>query len=361
LAGSASAAQKEPRWEQHVTKGVKRVMGQQHIPGVIVGIWRHGRQPYVKAFGVRSRETHQKMDTGLFMRLGSETKTFTATAVLQQVDAGRVGLDDPISKYVDGVPNGGAISIRQLLGMRSGLASYTFNNAWQQQYLSNPKQQWQPTQLLGFSFSQPPLFAPGATYNYSNTNYILLGLVVERVTGQNLGTYIRKNILLPLGMTHTVLATNTKYPSPHPQGYTMQTLSGRLGRTAGWNPSWGWAAGSMISTLDDLRTWAYVVATGRGVLSRATQQQRTQFLPVPHIPSAAYGLGLDNIDGWIGHNGSLPGYESVTSYLPSKRTRMVLLLNTDIGPPTAEPSTLVGTAITKVISPAHIYEANVQP
>ena len=111
----------------------------------------------------------------------------------------------------------------------------------------------------------------------------------------------------------------------------------------------------MISTLSDLHRWARIVATGK-LLSRATQRQRLQFIQIPTIPSAAYGLGLVRIDGWIGHNGSIPGYESVTVYLPSKRLTMVVLINSDISPPQAELSSLVAQAITQVISPAHIYE-----
>jgi D-alanyl-D-alanine carboxypeptidase len=344
-----------PHWRSEVTSAVKRVMHHNPIPGAIVGIWRQGRRPYVKTFGVRSKTTHRKMVPDLHMRIGSETKTFTATAVLQQVDRGRVGLDDPISKYVDGVPNGDGITIRQVLEMRSGLVSYSAVDAWANAFLADPRRPWTPAELLPYGYSQPPLFAPGTNYNYSNSNYVLLGLVVERVTGQRLSRYIRRKVLQPSGMTQSLLPTNAKFPSPHADGYTRQTLSGQVARSTNWNPSWAWAAGGLISTLSDLHRWARIVATGK-LLSRATQRQRTQFIPIPTIPSAAYGLGLVNIDGWIGHNGSLPGYESVTVYLPARRTTMVVLINSDISPPQAELSSLVGTAITKVISPAHIYE-----
>jgi D-alanyl-D-alanine carboxypeptidase len=343
------------RWRQEVPSGVKRVMRHNPIPGAIVGVWRAGRKPYVRAFGVRSRASRRKMRPDLHIRIGSETKTFTATALLQQVDRGKVGLDDPISKYVEGVPNGAGITIRQLLEMRSGLVSYSAVDAWANLFLANPRQPWEPTQLLQYGYSQPPLFAPGTDYNYSNSNYVLLGLVVERVTGRDLSDYIRREILRPARMRQSLLPVGAKFPSPHADGYTRQTPTGRVARSTNWNPSWAWAAGGLISTLGDLHRWARVAATGK-LLSRATQRQRTQFIQIPTIPSAAYGLGLVNIDGWIGHNGSLPGYESVTVYLPAKRMTMVVLINSDISPPQAELSSLVGAAITKVISPAHIYE-----
>jgi D-alanyl-D-alanine carboxypeptidase len=96
------------------------------------------------------------MKPGLYMRIGSETKTFTAPAVLQLVDQGKVGLDDPISKYIEGVPNGDAITIRNLAEMRSGLVSYTAVEAWDQQFLSDPQRRWKPAELLAYGFSQPP-------------------------------------------------------------------------------------------------------------------------------------------------------------------------------------------------------------
>jgi D-alanyl-D-alanine carboxypeptidase len=355
LAGPVERGEARSEWRQQVDGAVEHVLSENPIPGAIVGIWQRGRKPYVHTFGVRSTETKKPMSPDLHMRIGSETKTFTATAVLQQVDRGTVGLDDPISRYVAGVPNGDGITIRELLEMRSGLTSYTTVDAWANQFLAHPRAAWEPMQLLQYGFDQPPLFAPGTDYNYSNSNYVLLGLVVEAVTGQDIGDYIAKNILKRSRMTQTLLPSGPKFPAPHADGITNQTLSGRVATTTHWNPSWAWSAGAMISTLADLHRWARIVATGQ-LLSPATQAQRTQFIPIPGVPSAAYGLGLVDIDGWIGHNGSLPGYESVTVHLPSRHLTMVVLINSDITTPTNEPSTLVGQAITKVISPAHIYE-----
>jgi D-alanyl-D-alanine carboxypeptidase len=274
--------------------------------------------------------------------------------VLQLVDAGKVGLEDPISKYVAGVPNGGAITVRELGEMRSGLLSYTANEAWVKQFLTNPRRPWKPRELLSYSFSQPPLFAPGASFDYSNTNFVLLGLLVEKVSGESLANYVASNILGPLHMDESVFPTNAAFPKPHADGYTKQTLSGKVGTTTTWDPTWGWAAGAMISTLDDLHIWAKSVATG-SLLTRATQHQREKFIPAPDLEPARYGFALFNVGGWIGHNGSLPGYQSLTLYLPAQKTTMVILLNSDTNPPGGELSTLVGEAVTKVITPGHVF------
>ena len=341
-----------------LTQTINRVMHDTSTPGAIVGVWQKGESPYIKAFGVRNTTTRQPMSTNLYMRIGSETKTFTVTAILQLVDQGKVRLDDPIGKYVSGVPSGNRITIRQLAEMRSGLPSYTGDPAFLRAALTNPILPFTPSQLLSYSFSQPLLFSPGTTYNYSNTNLVLLGLVVEKVSHQSLARYITQHVLNPEHLTHTIFPTGTEFPSPHAQGYTKQTPNGKQANATNWNPSWAWAAGAMISTLGDLHRWARDVATGN-LLTPATQQQRLRFIPIPNFGGAGYGLALFNVKGWIGHNGSLPGYESLTIYLPSRQATIVVLLNidnTDIDLASPDVTTLIGQAITRIITPKHVFD-----
>ncbi|GAA2781891.1 serine hydrolase domain-containing protein [Streptomyces rameus] len=354
-----------PDVARRLDAAVQQVMRTANVPGVTVGVWTPEQKSYVRSFGVADKATGRRMTPDLYMRIGSETKTFTVTALLQLVDQGKVGLDDPIGRYVDGVPNGDRITLRQLAGMRSGLFNYSEDNGFFKALTSDPRRSFTPRQLLGFAFRHPVLFPPGREFSYSNTNLILLGLVVEKESGQHLGDYIGQHILGPAGMKDTLFPSGSEYPRPHAQGYTDQTADGKVAETAGWNPSWGWAAGAMISTLDDLRIWAPTVATGRlpdgrRMISPATQQQRL-VTPATPIPDIGYGLGIFNVRGWIGHNGSLPGYESLTIYLPATRTTVVALLNTDIDHGRDEPSTLVGEAVTKIISPRHVFNLPAAP
>jgi D-alanyl-D-alanine carboxypeptidase len=337
-----------------VTSAVRKVMGTASIPGAIVGVWRPGQPAYVKAFGVRNRRTRRPMSTGFYMRIGSETKTFTVTAVLQLVDQHKLRLDDPIGRYLRGVPDGNVITIRELAEMRSGLPSYTASKAFVKKLQANPSQSWTPRQVLSYAYAQKMLFKPGTSFNYSNTNTVLLGLLVQRLTGESLPVYITRDILKPLHLDHTSFATNSRFPSPHANGYTNQTASGKTEDATDWSPTWGWAAGAMISNLSDMRAWAKDVATGT-LLSRRTQAQRERFLKAPGFGSAGYGLGLFNVGGWIGHNGSLPGYQTLVVYLPSRRATMVILINSDIAYKGTPLSTLLGEAITKVITPRNVY------
>ncbi|GHD87837.1 serine hydrolase domain-containing protein [Streptomyces naganishii] len=350
---------------RQLDEAVRRVMRQAGVPGVTVGLWAPGRGQYVKSFGVADMSSGRKMSPDLFMRIGSETKTFTVTALLQLADQHKVGLDDPIGKYVDGVPNGERITLRDLAGMRSGLFNYSADDGFYKALTSDPRRRFTPRQLLGYAFRHPVLFPPGAKFYYCNTNLILLGLVVEKTSGQSLADYIHAHVLAPAGMEHTSFPAGTEFPRPHAQGYTNQTANGRVAATAGWSSSWAWAAGAMVSTLDDLRTWARTVATGvfpdgRRMVGPAMQKQRLTTPPTA-VPGAGYGLGIFDVQGWIGHNGSIPGYESLTVHLPSARTTLVVLLNTDIDHKGSEPSTLFGEAITKIVTPRHVFDLPAEP
>jgi D-alanyl-D-alanine carboxypeptidase len=333
---------------------VRQVMREANVPGVMVSLSAPGKGSYVRTFGVADKATGAPIEPNMYMRIGSETKTFTVTALLELVDEGKVGLDDPIDKYIKGVPNGDKITLRDLAGMRSGLFNYSMDEDFVKALLSDPKGYFTPQQLLDYAFKHPVQFQPGEEFDYCNTNLVLLGLVVEKAGGMPLKEVIDQRVLKPAGLRHTVFPAGAEFPSPHAQGYTNQTATGKVEDTVGWNSSWAWAAGAMISDLRDLRSWARTLATGT-LLSRETQTQRLRTEPTG-IPGAGYGLGIFNIQGWIGHNGSIPGYEALSIYLPESKATLVVLLNTDILHNKTEPSTLFGQAITRIVTPEHVFD-----
>ncbi|SET36607.1 serine hydrolase domain-containing protein [Geodermatophilus poikilotrophus] len=325
------------------------------VPGVIVGVSGPDCR-YEAAFGVADKATGEPMRTDFHSRIGSETKTFTVTALLQLVDDGAVGLDDPIGEYVAGVPEGDRITLRQLARMQSGLFNYSADEDFLQALVSDPYRSFTPQELLGYSFAHPLDFPPGEGWEYSNTNTILLGLVVEEVSGQPLHEYLDEHVFEPLALDDTAFPTDNSFPEPHAEGYTV--YDGTEIVATDFNPSWGWAAGAMTSTLDDLHTWAHALATGT-LLEPGTQAQRLETAAPPGgAPGVGYGLGLFVVSGWIGHNGSLPGYQSLTVYLPEQETSLVVLLNSDAPPlsgDVAQSSSAFGTAITEVVSPGHVF------
>ena len=319
--GAASAADERAA---ALDKAIPPAMERASVPGAIVGIWQEGREPYVRAFGVSDTATGEPMTTDMYMYIGSTTKSFTVTAILMLADQGKLGLDDPIDRYVEGVPNGKEITLRQLAQMRSGL--YNYADDTNKILPEQPHRQWTPRELLAVAFSHPPLFPPGTKFDYCNTNTVLLGLVVEKVSGQSLGSFIEENILKPLGLAHTIFPAGDELPSPHAHGY-YKMPDGKIVDATDWNISWGWAAGNMISTLDDMRVWAHDVAIGK-LISPAMKAAQQQFLPAPgEGDGALYGLALENQNGWIGHNGNTQSYMVFPYYLPDEGITMVVMLN----------------------------------
>jgi D-alanyl-D-alanine carboxypeptidase len=302
------------------------------VPSVIVGV-RNPKGTWTKAYGLADIATKTPSSPNMYQRIGSVTKTFVATAVLQLADKGKLSLDDPIDDYVAGVPGGSRITLRELIAMTSGLPSYSDDPQWTSDQLSDPAEPWTPQQLLAVAYSMPTSFSPGTSFQYSNTNYILLGLVIEQVTGKSLPDVITNQILKPLRMSSTSFPTDASFPSPHPRGYThdLNLIIGAIptnewADATDWDTSWAWAAGSMVSQVGDLLTWGRVLATGQGVLPTSAQVQRLSSFGSLNVAGAVefYGDGFVCRNGWIGHGGSITGYNSALRYNPSIDTTIVV-------------------------------------
>lgn len=344
---------------EELDDAITGAMREAGIPGVGVGLWIDGDDAYVRAFGTSDKTTGTPIKTDMHTRIGSVTKTFTVTGVLQLVDDGKVRLDAPISTYLNGVPGGDRITVRQLGEMRSGLYDYTGDPRWLAAFKADPHRAWTPQQLLDIAFRHPANFTPGARWEYSNTNTVLLGLLVEKISGQPLHTYLQQHVFARVGMDATSLPTGAEITSPYVHGYTNFTPGGATVDAAGWNPSWGWAAGATISTIDDLHTWVPTLVGGQlpdgdRLLAPATQAQRLRMLPTGH-PGLGYGLGIADFNGWIGHNGELPGYETIAVRLPQDRATLVIVVNSDVDGKFGNLSSLIASRITKIVTPKHVW------
>jgi len=328
---------------------IGQVMTDKSIPGAIVGIWGPDGV-YVRPFGVADTASDAPMQTDFHVRIGSLTKTFTVTALLQLVDQGKLRLDDAIAKYVPGVPSGDIITLRLLAQMQSGLVTYDAVAAFVDAFTADPQRSFTPAQLLSYALDKPLQFPPGTRFDYCNTNTVLLGLVVEKLSGQSLADYVSEHILVPLKLTHTSTPTTSAFPDPHPQGYTVVDGTERV--TTAWNPSWSWSNGNMISTLDDMRIWAHALSSGELLSEEMRHERFTSALPMSEEKTAFYGLGAFNAAGWIGHSGSMPGFQTVVVGLPEAQTTLAFFTNTDVPHDT---STALARAITEIISPTHVY------
>jgi D-alanyl-D-alanine carboxypeptidase len=309
---------------------VSAMMAQLGTPGMAVGVWAPGRGSYVKTFGVGDIETQAPFPSDPYIRIASVTKTFTATAVLQLVDQGRLSLDDRLGTYVPGIPNGEQITVRQLLGMTSGIFNYAADPGFEARFDADPQAPFSPQDAVAIIAQHPANFAPGEKVEYSDSNYQLLALVVEKVTQQPIGEVIKKNILEPLGMSRTSYPTTPAIPDPHPRGYAPpdDDPNGPLREVTLVNPEIGGGAGAMISTLDDLRIWARALATGT-LLEPATHAAQLTMKPLASAPGVTleYGLGAASLNGFIGHNGAILGFSTSMWYLPDRDATFIVLTN----------------------------------
>jgi len=293
------------------------------------------------------------------VRIGSVTKAFVTTALMELAEEGRLSLDQPIADYVAGVPGGEAITLRQLGNMTSGLSDYFANERFSFEYLTG--ETFTPEELLGLGLELPPHAPPDTTWWYSNTNTVLLGVVIERVTGEPLADVLAKRVFAPLGLRESFLPSERGLPKPFALGYTRQTANGRLGDATFATPTATWAAGGMVSTVPDLLRAAPMFATGRPLLGAATQGERLDWVSFPpNSRVQRYGIGLLDFDGWIGHNGGIPGYTTIAWHLPRRDLSLVVAVNSDItrGPTLPdhayEPASELAHRLTKILTPNHV-------
>lgn len=313
--------------QQQMQQIVEQVMAQDNIPGAIVGVWVPGRGEWVTAVGQADIETGRQISTEDKVRIASNTKTFVATLILQLADEGKLSLDDPLEKYISGVPNGDRITIRQLLNMTSGIFSFTEDETFLEEFTADPLMEITPQEELDIALSYPPDFPPGEGWHYSDTNYEILGMIAEEVTRNPIEEEIRQRIIEPLGLTSTSFPTLPDMPEGSAKGY-VQEDDGQLVDYTRVNPAVPWAGGAIISNLDDLKIWAKALATGE-LISEEMHQQQLQWVDMPGAEKVdgKYGLGIVSFAGFHGHEGAIFGYNSVVLYLPEADATIVVLVN----------------------------------
>ena len=278
-------------------------------------------------------------------RVGSVTKTFVATVVLQLQAERRLGLEDPVQRWLPGVvPGGDRITLRQLLNHTSGLYDYTdaldlSPEAWLPQRFRS----WEPAELVALATARPPLFDPGTDWSYSNTNYVLLGMVVKAVTGHDHGTEIQRRILRPLGLRQTdVPGDRVGIAGLHAHGYLPVGPEGaeKPVDVTRLNPSIAGAAGEMISSTADLNTFFRALLTGR-LLPPAQLTAMTTM-----VPGHDYGLGLERTTlscgvTVYGHGGGIFGYATVSFHTPDGGRRLSMSVTPYLGNPSPAAEALV--------------------
>jgi D-alanyl-D-alanine carboxypeptidase len=315
------------------------------IPGAIVLISSPDTGTWTGTFGTRTIGEDDPVTAADHFRVGSNTKTMTSTVILQLVQEGKLSLDDPIGTFISGVPNGDKITIADLSEMRSGLHSYSFDPTFNQTLDEQPQKAWTPQELLDIAFARPVKAQPGTTFDYSNTNIVLLGLVIEKLTGMTAAEAFQQRIFGPLGMKNTSLpaaddprspirtrrvtrsaptrppSTPTRCrppmsPKPLPARCCRTTRRTRTRRGPG-RPAVPFPRTST-------RWWAADCWTRRrrsfGWTACSPPTRATR-------PRQKYGLGIAQVGPLVGHDGQIPGYMTFMGHDPKTGLTVVILTN----------------------------------
>jgi len=333
---------------------IDSIMMQDSIPAVIAGIWIEGKGSYIRAKGRANLQEGTLVDAEDQYRIGSISKTFTGLRVLQLYDENQLDINEPISVYYPNFPNAENITIKNLLHMQSGMTDFAGSDFLEQWY-HNPQLQLSISEELQLCANDSiHFYAPGNRVVYNNTNYIMLGDIICKVTGNSLQQEFYENIFQALGMSHTFYPNNDSVPGQL-HGYGWNASIGSFDDMTILNPHIPNAAGGMISNLYDLKIFVKALYEG-ALISDSLHQQQIQYLPFDGDPSwFGYGMGILNFGGFWGHNGTIFGYSSEMFYNPELKATIVINANRlDINDQSK--SSPLFTTIVKALFPEYISE-----
>jgi D-alanyl-D-alanine carboxypeptidase len=331
---TASARTLSPALRAEVDKLAAAQMSSSDFPGLVVGVHAPGKGDYLKAYGRASLATGRRVSTADRFRIGSVTKTFTATVILNLVQERRMRLEDRLSKWFPKIPNSRLITVRMLLNHTSGLPNLP-SDLFDDWANSNGSLHFAIDGLVAAAVRQPIVFPPGKGYDYTNTEYLILGQIAQQVTRRTLIQLYRQYVIGPLRLRHTSYQPNRVLPKPNVRGYWL--VENQRQDVTTWDFSWAGAAGAMTSTVPDLMRYAPALATGRGLLNAATQRLRLTTVPTGQSIGLRYGLGIFTVPVrltpghskiLIGHDGEVPGWNAIVLYSPQYKASFVVLGNT---------------------------------
>lgn len=322
-----------------VARIVEEVMASEHLRATIVRVTVDGRELLTRAAG--ESMTGVPASPAMHFRNGAVAISYVATLLLRLVDDGKVRLDDKLSKWLPDTPHANRVTLEQLASMTSGYVDYVIGNTeFNDAFYRDPFRQWEPDELLGFATSKPLLYEPGTNWNYSHTNYVLLGKALEKATGEDMPTLLSDEVLEPLGLTATANSFTPAIPAPALHAFTSERRQA-LGipsdtsfyeESTFWNPSWTITHGAIqTTTIYDMAATAVGIGSGR-LLSEESRNRmtstelrgKTRAQPgcatcMPMTDGYTYGLGLVISGDWLLQNPMFAGQSAVEAYLPSKK------------------------------------------
>jgi D-alanyl-D-alanine carboxypeptidase len=312
-------------------------------PGATVIVTKDGKTVLRKAYGLANVEQKLALQPDMTMRLGSITKQFTAVAILMLAEQGKLSLDDDIGRYFPDYPaSGKKVTIAQLLNHTSGVASYTGMRG----FGAEMHKDFTVTQMIDRFKDLPLDFAPGQDWIYSNSGYFLLGAIIEKVSGKPYADFVADHIFKPLAMENSAYEGHERGKAPKASGYSASEKGFVPTRVVSMTQPY--AAGSLVSTVDDLARWDAAISSGK-LLKAASWQRAFTGTILPNGKPTNYGLGwqVGTLQGepTISHGGGIPGFSTYAIRVPAKNVFVAVLTNADSGLVSSEMVTSKAAAI----------------
>src|SRR5215204_5319043 len=334
------------------------------FPGATLGIVLANGESFGLAVGYSDRDAKIPMKPDDRMLAGSVGKTFALATALQLVKEGKIGLDDKIEKYFgnepwfDRLPNAGGITVRQLMNHTSGLVRYEFKETFTKDLTANPMKVWTPEERLAYLVGEKPAFAPGKGWDYSDTNYIVLGMIIEKVTGRKFFDEAQRRVIKLLKLSNTIPQEGPKmkgvvqgYAGPDNPfgGKDAMIENGRFVI----NPQLEWTGGGYASTAEDLARWAKMMYEGKA-FDASLLPQMLDGVAAPMLGrETKYGLGViirqTQAGTSYGHSGFFPGYMTDMMYFPEQKIAVAVQVNTSVGQSLGKPLGRVLIEVAEVV------------
>jgi D-alanyl-D-alanine carboxypeptidase len=325
------------------------------LQSVIFGVWLNGKF-IVSTLG--DSMTHVPTTKEMHFRVGGVTINYLITVMLQLVDEGRISLDDTLSHWFPDFPKAQEVTVKMLANCTSGYFDYIQSKKFVEVFNYNVFKEWTPEELINLSLEEPMLFEPGKGWSYSHTNFVILGEVLQKLTGETVEKLITERIIQPLKLTNTSFPNTPQIPEPVLHAFT--TERDVYEDSTFWNPSWTSYSGLLISDIRDLGVWAN--AFGQGTLiSKLSMQEmiaQTTVGLANNTKEKYYGMGVGIMNGWLVQNPRFGGYNGFMAHLPSKNLSIcVVSTMKQNNSPDVNYSQRIVSQLIKEISPDQLLES----
>ncbi len=325
FSGFINAQKDQSAVKKEIDHSVDSLLILYKVPGIAFEI-NTPEFSYANTAGLGDIKTGVKRNLNDKIRIGSITKTFVATVILQLTDEGKLKIDDKLSVYYPDYPNSENITLRQVLDMTSGIPDYIDDSAVTKSFFYDRMDKYTPEEIYEITKKMKPYFPPGTAWHYSNGNYNILGMLIEKITGNKIKDEIENRIIKPLGLKNTSFPLTPYMDGQYSHGYMKNNSTGETTDVTVIDPSITWAAGEMISDFDDLKIYSEALVNG-SMLSKAAQAERLKFVKTGVVAFLEYGLGIAKVGGFIGHNGGITGYNTSMYIHPELKAQIIVSVN----------------------------------